>query len=198
IFGVIGDKPKAVVEIQQEAEDGHATTKVVKDRLTAVAGLIIASVFFFLAFEPAGGSMTMVARNYTPRVLEGTAGTTFKWVDALLTLLPILVVTFVLMRLASKIVKEYPLTIIFTLISFFSIMVLGVWKIHREFTSDVTEVTVAWFQILNAFFIVTLASSFSKFWEKVWNPSGSFKCAMGLISVVDGFLALSYGSLCIP
>jgi len=199
IFGVIGDKPKAVVEIQQqEAEDGHATTKVVKDRLIVVAVLIIASVFFFLAFEQAGGSMTIFAKNYTQRVLEGTAGTTFKWVDALLTLLPILVVTFVLMRLASKIVKEYPLTIIFTLISFFSIMVLGVWKIHREFTSDVTEVTVAWFQILNAFFIVTLASSFSKFWEKVWNPSGPVKFAMGLISVGVGFLALSYGSLSIP
>lgn len=172
--------------------------KIIRDRLIVVAVLILASVFFFLAFEQAGGSMTIFAKNYTQRVLDGAAGITFKWADAALTLLPILVVTFVLLKLAAKIIKQYPLTIIFTLISFFSIMLLGVWKIHREFTSDVTEVTVAWFQILNAFFIVTLASSFSKFWEKVWNPSGPIKFAMGLVLVGVGFLALSYGSLSIP
>jgi len=103
-----------------------------------------------------------------------------------------------LLKLANKIFKQYPLTIIFTLISFFSIVILGLWKVHREFTSEVTEVTVAWFQILNAFFIVTLASSFSRFWEKVWNPSGPVKFALGLISVGVGFLALSYGSMSIP
>ncbi|WP_258862566.1 hypothetical protein [Sphingobacterium spiritivorum] len=78
------------------------------------------------------------------------------------------------------------------------IWVLGVWKVHREFTSFGTEVTVSWFQILNSFFIVTLASSFSKLWEKVWNPSGPVKFALGLILVGIGFAALSYGSMSIP
>ncbi|MFD1770203.1 peptide MFS transporter [Sphingobacterium suaedae] len=198
IFGVIGDSPKELVEKHKDPADVNLPAHVVKDRLIVVAVLVIASVFFFLAFEQAGGSMTIFAKNYTQRVLEGTAGTTFKWVDAALTLLPILVVTYVLTKLAGKIIKQYPLTIIFTMISFFSIMLLGIWKIHREFTSDVTEVTVAWFQILNAFFIVTLASSFSKFWERIWNPSGPIKFALGLILVGVGFLALSYGSMSIP
>ncbi len=198
IFGVIGDSPKKAIELTPDVDAVALPANVVKDRLIVVTVLIIASVFFFLAFEQAGGSMTIFAKNYTQRVLEGTAGTTFKWVDAILTLLPILVVTYVLSKLAAKIIKQYPLTIIFTLISFFSIMLLGLWKIHREFTSDVTEVTVAWFQILNAFFIVTLASSFSKFWEKVWNPSGPVKFALGLTLVGVGFLALSYGSMSIP
>jgi len=198
IFGVIGDKPKKNIDPNAAIEEVKNEPHVVRDRLIVVAVLIIASVFFFLAFEQAGGSMTIFAKNYTQRVLEGTAGTTFKWVDAGLTILPIFIVTYVLLKLANKIFKQYPLTIIFTLISFFSIVILGLWKVHREFTSEVTEVTVAWFQILNAFFIVTLASSFSRFWEKVWNPSGPMKFALGLISVGVGFLALSYGSMSIP
>ncbi|MBE8720422.1 peptide MFS transporter [Sphingobacterium pedocola] len=205
IFGVIGDKPKTESEklaydeinIGDEKKD-ELPSNVVRDRLVVVGVLIVASIFFFLAFEQAGGSMTIFAKNYTQRVLEGNSAITFKWVDAILTLFPILIVTYVLTKLASKIFKQYPMTIAFTMVSFVSIAILGFWKIHREFTAIETEVTVAWFQILNAFFIVTLASSFSKFWEKIWNPSGPVKFALGLILVGVGFLALSYGSMSIP
>jgi len=78
------------------------------------------------------------------------------------------------------------------------IWILCIWKVNREFSADATEVTVSWFQILNSFFIITLASSFSKLWEKVWNPSGPTKFAMGLILVGVGFLALAYGASEIP
>lgn len=197
IFGVIGNQPKrevAVTEVvENEVEDVPAN--VVKDRLFVISVLMIASIFFFFAFEQAGGSMTIFAKDYTQRVLEGTAATTFKWIDALLTLVPIVAVTIVLWRLASKIAKEYPLTIFFTAISFASISVLGFWKIYREFNALETEVTVSWFQILNAFFIVTLASLFSRLWERVWNPSGPIKFALGLILVGVGFLVLAYGSM---
>ncbi|MCI0921385.1 peptide MFS transporter [Sphingobacterium rhinopitheci] len=197
IFGVIGEEPKKekVVEVN---EDDNIPKHVVRDRLIVVAVLMVASIFFFLAFEQAGGSMTIFAKNYTQRILEGAQAVTFKWIDALLTLIPIGAVTFVLMKLSAKIYSKYPLTIIFTLISFASIAILGFWKVYREFTAVETEVTVAWFQILNAFFIVTFASLFSKLWEKVWNPSGPVKFAMGLILVGVGFLALAYGSSSIP
>src|SRR5690606_2672349 len=169
--------------------------KVVNDRLFVIAVLMIASIFFFFAFEQAGGSMTIFAKDYTQRLLEGTAATTFKWIDALLTLVPIIPVTIVLYRLSSKIAKQYPLTILFTALSFTAISLLGFWKIYREFNALETEVTVSWFQILNAFFIVTLASLFSRLWEKVWNPSGPIKFALGLLLVGVGFLVLAYGSM---
>ena len=201
IFGVIGDKPKAKKDeaLQKVAEDEEVLAKhVVRDRLIVVAALMVASIFFFFAFEQAGGSMSIFAKDYTQRLLEGDAATTFKWIDAALTIMPICIVTYVLYNLAIKIVGKYPLTILFTALSFLSIAGLGLWKVQMEFSALETEVTVSWFQILNAFFIVTLASSFSKFWERVWNPSGPVKFALGLLLVAVGFGVLAYGSMSIP
>lgn len=199
IFGVIGNKPENKTEqIEKEAEEEKIPQNIVKDRLFVVAVLMIASIFFFLAFEQAGGSLSIFAKDYTQRVLEGSAATSFKWIDAILTIFPIVVVTVVLLTLAKKIFKEYPLTIIFTLISFTSIAILGLWKVQREFTSLETEVTVSWFQILNAFFIVMFASAFSKLWEKYWNPSGPIKFALGLFLVGFSFVVVAYGAMDIP
>src|SRR5690606_26054980 len=72
------------------------------------------------------------------------------------------------------------------------------WKVQREFFAVETEVAASWFQILNSFFIITLASLFSRMWEKVFNPSGPIKFAMGLGLVGVGFAALAYGSRDIP
>ena len=201
IFGVIGNKPVKNTETaikETIEEEPEAPANVVRDRLFVVGVLMVASIFFFLAFEQAGGSLSIFAKDYTQRVLEGTAATSFKWIDAALTIFPILVVTFVLFSLAKKIFSQYPLTILFTLLSFASIAVLGFWKVYREFTSLETEVTVSWFQILNAFFIVSFASLFSKLWEKYWNPSGPVKFAMGLFLVGISFLVVAYGASPIP
>lgn len=203
IFGVIGNKPlnKADAEradAERAKEEEEIPANVVKDRLFVVGVLMVASIFFFLAFEQAGGSLSIFAKDFTQRVLEGNAATTFKWIDAILTIFPIVVVTVVLFSLAKKIFKEYPLTIIFTLISFTSIAILGLWKVQREFTALETEVTVSWFQILNAFFIVMFASAFSKVWEKYWNPSGPIKFAMGLFLVGFSFIVVAYGASDIP
>ena len=201
IFGVIGEKPDKTPQLEEQVK--HATDEdtpkhVVRDRLIVVGVLMFASLFFFFAFEQAGGSMSIFAKDYTQRVLEGNAGLTFKWVDAALTIFPIIIVTWVLYSLAKKIAKTYPLTIFFTALSFAIIWGLGIWKVYREFSAEQTEVTVSWFQILNSFFIITLASSFSKMWEKVWNPSGPVKFAMGLLLVGVGFIALAFGASSIP
>ncbi|MGE8290590.1 MAG: peptide MFS transporter [Sphingobacterium sp.] len=204
IFGIIGESPKVIqadhekkVKAHEESEE-ETPAHIVRDRLIVVAVLMIASIVFFLAFEQAGGSMTIFAKDYTQRLLDGNMAAGFRWLDAALTIFPIMVITGVLISLARKIYSKYPTTIIFTGISFAIIWILCIWKVYREFTAVNTEVTVSWFQILNSFFIITLASSFSKFWEKVWNPSGPIKFALGLILVGIGFAALSYGSLAIP
>ncbi|PVH25051.1 peptide MFS transporter [Sphingobacterium corticibacter] len=202
IFGVVGDKPGHQIPLETEVaeviEEEVTPNHVVRDRLIVAGVLMVASILFFFAFEQAGGSMTIFAKDYTQRILSGTAATSFKWIDAILTIMPIVIVTYVLLSLARKIVHQYPITIFFTLLSFASIAFLGFWKINNEFNSEATEVTVSWFQILNAFFIVTCASLFSKLWERVWNPSGPIKFALGLVLVALGFVAMAYGSRDIP
>lgn len=213
-FGRIGLSPK-MVAVQGEvfAEDSEdeadqrvnqvegvddENPKVIRDRLIVIGVLIFFSIFFWLSFEQAGGSMNIFALDYTQRVLEGNAAVTFKWIDAILTLFPLVIVSLVLYGLAKQLFKEYPATIIATAISFIIIWGLGIWKIGREFTALETEVAASWFQILNSFFIITLAAGFSKVWEKVWNPSGPVKFAMGLILLGFGFVVLAYGAKDIP
>lgn len=211
-FGRIGLDPK-VLATQYDDLDQAGTTanvvaedkkieesspKVVRDRLIVISVLIFFSIFFWLAFEQAGGSMSIFALDYTQRVLVGNSALAFKWIDAILTLFPLVIVSVVLVGLAKKLLRSYPATILFTLLSFAIIWVLGIWKIQREFTALETEVVASWFQILNSFFIITLAAVFSKIWEKVWNPSGPVKFAMGLFLLGIGFCVLAYGSKDIP
>src|SRR5690606_40022288 len=75
---------------------------------------------------------------------------------------------------------------------------VGICKIYREFYVVEPEVAASWFQILNSFFIITLAAVFSKMWEKVINPSGPVKFAIGLILLGVGFAVLGYGAKDIP
>lgn len=194
------ETPETVNDLQTKSEDDEddADPKVIRDRLIVICVLIFFSVFFWLAFEQAGGSMSIFALDYTQRVLEGNAALTFKWVDAILTILPIAIVSYVLFKLAQQIFTDYKLTIIFTALSFLIIWGLGLWKIGREFTNLETEVAASWFQILNSFFIITLATGFSRIWERVWNPSGPVKFAMGLILLGIGFVVLAYGAKDIP
>ena len=111
IFGVIGNSPKEDQKIHEEhvanhvkEEEEEETPKhIVRDRLFVVGVLMVASIFFFLAFEQAGGSLSIFAKDFTQRVLEGNAATSFKWIDAVLTIFPIVIVTFVLFSLAKKI-----------------------------------------------------------------------------------------------
>ena len=211
-FGKIGIDPKLLMTQYDEVENKEEVTqkevteekeaklspKIIRDRLIVICVLIFFSIFFWLAFEQAGGSMSIFAKDYTQRVLEGNAATTFKWVDAILTLFPLLIVTLVLYGLAKKLFAQYPATIIFTMISFIIIWCLGIWKIYREYSALETEVNASWFQILNSFFIITLATFFSKLWERVWNPSGPVKFALGLFLLGIGFVILAYGSKDIP
>src|SRR5699024_5092681 len=138
-FGKIGMDPKLLAtqydeesiatstEEEDEEQPEKLTPKVIRDRLFVIIVLIFFSILFWLAFEQAGGSMSIFAKDYTQRVLEGSAATTFKWVDAILTLFPLVIVTVVLFGLAKQLISSYPMTIIATLISFVIIWYLGIW-----------------------------------------------------------------------
>lgn len=204
IFGKLGESPKQEHQEEElakeagEEQEPQVPKKIVRDRLIVIAVLIFFSVFFWLAFEQAGGSMTIFANDYTDRILEGNAAVVFKWVDAILTIVPLFLLTWVLGKLARQIWAKYPATIFFTALSFVIIWIICIWRVNREFTALETEITASWFQILNSFFIITLATPFAKMWETKFNPSAPIKFAMGLILLGIGFGALAYGSSAIP
>ncbi|MDA3854357.1 MAG: peptide MFS transporter, partial [Bacteroidales bacterium] len=60
--------------------------------------------------------------------------------------------------------------------------------------SNQVEITTSWFSILNSFFIIALASLFSKWWDSKYNPPASVKYGLGLIIMALGFGLLALGA----
>lgn len=212
IFGKIGLSPKNAMEIDDVVEDSieeigedieevldeAKSSQVVKDRLIVIGVLAFFTIFFWWAFEQAGGSMTIFAADYTDRVLVGNGAITFKVFNTLLTVIPMLIITWVLAMLFKQTFSKYALSNILLGISFVIIWVIVIWMLQKEFLSDSAEVPASWFGILNSFFIIAFAPLFSKVWESKFNPSGPIKFAMGLILLGLGFGILAFGSMGIP
>ncbi|RNI30514.1 peptide MFS transporter [Rufibacter latericius] len=200
LFGNIGLSPKGQLAsgLPTEEKAAEEPAHVVRDRIIVISVLAFFVIFFWMAFEQAGGSMTIFAADYTNRVLEGSSGTMFKWANAILVVVPMLILTVVLGNLFRQTYKNIPFSNLFLGLSFVIIWGIIIWMLNREFTSDATEVPASWFQILNSFFIISCAPIFSKIWESRFNPSGPVKFAIGLFLLGLGFGILAYGGLSIP
>ncbi|MGN6539190.1 MAG: peptide MFS transporter [Ginsengibacter sp.] len=206
IFGTIGLSPKkeeALSEINPHAnpvteeivEESHQSKKITRDRIMVIAVFSFFTIFFWMAFEQAGGSMTIFAKDYTNRVLSGNSASIFKWANSLLVVVPMIILTVVLINLFKKTFKKYALSNIFLGTSFVIIWALVFWMLNKEFWAPVAEVPASWFGILNSFFIITFAPLFSKIWESKCNPSGPVKFGIGLILLGIGFAILAYGGM---
>ena len=171
---------------------------VVRDRMIAVAIFAFFTVFFWASFEQAAGSMSIFAKDYTARALEGSAASTFKIIDLIVTILPLLIITWVLGKLFSKTFSRISLSNIILGISFLAIWAIVLYKVNREFSSTGTEVPATWFGILNSLFIIMFAPLFSRWWESKYNPSAAMKYGFGLILLGVGFYFLVVGSSAIP
>ena len=169
-------------------------TKIVRDRLIAVIIFATFTVFFFMAFEQGASSLIIFARDNVDRLLTGNSATIFNIINALLTVVPLAIITWVLYLLWKQTFAKIPGSNIILGICFASIWGLVFWMLYREFSADATEITVSWFSILNSFFIIVFASFFSKWWESKYNPSAAFKYCFGLILLGLGFGLLAWGS----
>ncbi len=212
IFGNIGLSPKQTQDLDDSVEDtieeiGETiedvadeaeNSKVVRDRITVIGIFAVFTIFFWWAFEQAGGSMTIFAADYTDRALEGSAANTFKIVNTIITLVPMVVITWVLIMLFKQTFGKYSMSNVWLGLSFVIIWGIVIWMLKKEFSSDATEVPASWFSVLNSLFIILFAPLFSKVWESKFNPSGPIKFALGLILLGIGFAVLSYGASAIP
>ncbi|MGB0444043.1 MAG: peptide MFS transporter [Flavobacteriaceae bacterium] len=201
IFGNIGLTPKKLAAANATKESTSPSagfTKVELDRLLVIIVFSIFTIFFWWAFEQAGGSMTIFAKDFTQRTLVGDASLIFKVANTVITLVPMVILTVVLYGLFRKMIGSYLLSNVFLGASFVIIWGIVIWMINREFAATATEIPASWFSVLNSLFIILLAPLFSKIWASKLNPSGPIKFAIGLILLGTGFAFLAIGAFGIP
>ncbi len=205
IFGSIGLTPAKKREADAaehlanpQPKEEELTARVRRDRVTVIIVFAFFTIFFWWAFEQAGGSMTIFANDYTTRGLTGSSATLFKISNTLLTVVPLIILTVVLGNLFKKTFSKYSISNSFLGLSFLIIWGIVIWMLVREYNAETTEVPASWFGILNSFFIIAFAPLFSKMWESKFNPSGPVKFAIGLILLGLGFAILAYGGKDIP
>lgn len=173
-------------------------TRIERDRMIAFTIFCLFTIFFWAAFEQAAGSLPIYTRDFTDRILEGTAGSVFKIIDLVVTVVPMLVITYVLVKLFNKTFSKISLSNIILGISFLIVWAIIIYKLYTEFQATETEVPITWFAILNSLFIIIFAPLFTKWWDSKYNPPASVKYGLGLIIMAIGFGLLAFATKDIP
>jgi len=171
---------------------------ITRDRMLAVIFFAFITIFFWAIFEQAPSSLTIFARDYTQRVLEGDAAMTFKIVNSLMTIVPLGIITWVLALLFKKTFEKYAISNIILAISFAIIWAIAIWMLSNEFAKDIAEVPASWFGVLNSLFIIAMAPLFSKWWESKYNPNANMKYAIGMFLLGLGMACVAIGAADIP
>ena len=168
--------------------------KITRDRMLAVIFFAFITIFFWAIFEQAPSSLTIFARDYTQRVLEGNSAFIFKVVNTLMTVIPLGIITWVLWLLFKKTFAKYTVSNIFLAISFVIIWAISLWMLSVEFGKEIAEVPASWFGVLNSLFIIAFAPLFSKWWESKYNPNANMKYAIGMVLLGIGMACVAIGA----
>ena len=272
-------------------------TTIVRDRMLTVVIFAFFVVFFWLSFEQGASSLVIFARDNIERELQGNWAVLYNIFNALLTVIPLLLITYVLFLLVKKTYKKIFPAVVVLLVCFSLVWGIASWMLQRDFkttaysvsyqayeqtdTQGITtyipiteenrvarpdlkiverttiigvadyhlkvgqeikllsknnkntsfgyvdaekeqwakqrgaelntdsglivaqvkeerdnwvETTVSWFSILNSFFIIALASLFSRWWDSKYNPPAAMKYGIGLLMLSVGFGLLALGS----
>ncbi|MGB0166809.1 MAG: peptide MFS transporter, partial [Luteibaculum sp.] len=150
IFGKIGLRPNSKAALEAAANDDEEdeveeeqNPKVIRDRLFAIVIFSFFTIFFWMAFEQAGGSMTIFAKDYTQRILTGGNATLFFWLNTILTIAPLAIVTYVLFLLFKVTFKKYFLSNLWLGLSFVIIWGAAIWMLNKEFNMRGYEIEIA-------------------------------------------------------
>ena len=173
-------------------------TTIVRDRMIVFTIFCLFTVFFWAAFEQGAGSLPLYTRDFTDRFLEGNSALIFKIIDISVTIVPLLVITYVLISLFKKTFTEILFSNIVLGLSFIIVWGIIIFKIYSESQSTSTEVPITWFAILNSLFIIIFAPLFSKWWDSSYNPPASVKYFLGLALLGIGFGFLAFGARNVP
>ena len=173
-------------------------TPIVRDRMIVFTIFCIFTVFFWAAFEQGAGSLPLYTRDFTNRFLEGNSALIFKVVDISVTVIPLLIITYVLISLFKKTFTEILFSNLVLGLSFIIVWGIIIFKIYNESQASSTEVPISWFAILNSLFIIVFAPLFAKWWDSSYNPPASVKYFLGLALLGIGFGFLAFGARNVP
>ena len=107
-----------------------------RDRMVAIVIFAIMTVCFWACFEQAGGSMTIFANSFTGRVMSGSWATIFNVVNIIITVVPVGIITWVLIKLFRQTYGRFPVSNMVLGSSFVIIWVLVFWMINRNMSSN--------------------------------------------------------------
>ena len=272
-------------------------TTIVRDRMLTVVIFAFFVVVFWLSFEQGASSLVIFARDNIERELHGNWAVLYNIFNALLTVIPLLLITYVLFLLVKKTYKKIFPAVVVLLLCFSLVWGIASWMLQRDFKTTAysvsyqayeqtdtqgrttyipiteenrvarpdlkiverttiigvadydlkvgqeikllsknnkntsfgyvdaekeqwakqrgaelntdnglivaqvkeerdnwVETTVSWFSILNSFFIIALASLFSRWWDSKYNPPAAMKYGIGLLMLSVGFGLLALGS----
>lgn len=116
-------------------------SKVVRDRMIAVIVFAFFTIFFWMSFEQGATSLVIFARDNTQRILTGGTASLFQIFNLLLTIIPLIIVSYVLVILAKKTFKKAPSSNIILAITFIGVWAAAIWMLNRDLSSHTYEVT---------------------------------------------------------
>jgi POT family proton-dependent oligopeptide transporter len=190
-------------------------SKITREKLMAVTFFAFLAIFFWAIFEQSPNSLTIFAKDYTNRVLEGSWSTIFLIVNSLITILPLAIITWLMLKMFKQTFKKYALANIILSLSFVIIWSIAIWMLIKDYytagilslsdstldllkidkvTTPLTEVPATWFSTLNSLFIISLAPLFSKWWESKYNPTANIKYGIGMLFLGLGMACVALGA----
>ncbi|MCF6131003.1 peptide MFS transporter [Flavobacterium wongokense] len=190
-------------------------SKITREKLMAVTFFAFLAIFFWAIFEQSPNSLTIFAKDYTNRVLEGNWSTIFLVVNSLITVLPLAIITWLMLKMFRQTFKNYAVANIILSLSFVIIWSIAIWMLLKDYytagvlslsdgtldllkiekvTKPLTEVPATWFSTLNSLFIISLAPLFSKLWESKYNPRANVKYGMGMLFLGLGMACVAIGA----
>ncbi|WP_084203494.1 peptide MFS transporter [Psychroserpens damuponensis] len=116
-------------------------TRVVRDRMIAFIVFAFFTVFFWMSFEQGASSLVIFARDNVDRLLSGSAATMFNVVNTLLTVIPLIIISYVLFILWKKTFKKIPGSNIVLVICFILMWGIVGWMLNRDFNTTAYDVS---------------------------------------------------------
>ena len=113
---------------------------IVKSRMIAVVIFAFFTVFFWMSFEQGATSLVIFARDNVNRELLGNSALLFNVFNALLTVVPLAIISWVLILLAKQSFKKIPGSNIVLMICFLGIWGIVGYMIYRDFNTTAYEV----------------------------------------------------------